>query len=173
MIFEVFKPNKKVSGHAFFVNISRDEREERFYGMQVFFRLVKQSGWNEKTSNGSFSKSFGKDGKDIYVKFGEFEIGHIIRALRTGKPWSTVHVNQKQDKTQIGIKTYTASKGTKFEKTCFSISFTQNGSDSYFISLELGEGENLRVLLEQYLALEYTNRIKGAIKYFEQTKKDK
>ena len=167
MIIEIFKPNKNVTGHAFFMELMPDLKKDK-EGLELtslFFRFVKQSGWDEKSSTGSFGSSFKKDGKDARIKLSEFEAGSIIRFLSNGKDWSTVHKSpHNKNTTQIKATTFTAGSGN-YARTCYSISIIQNGSDKYGISLEMGEGECLKKALETYLVQRYAKKTQFQLNY--------
>lgn len=73
-----FKPNKANKGHMLAFNVGDDKLPSGRTEKCVFAQVVKQSGWNEETGNGSF-----KDGEKISVKFSEFEVAAMLNALET------------------------------------------------------------------------------------------
>lgn len=75
---KLYKPNKSVKGSALSINFSAKTDKEGIKGDKSFyFQLVSQTGWDDKSGNGTF-----KDGKKIIVKFAPHEISGIIAAIR-------------------------------------------------------------------------------------------
>ena len=163
MIYQIYKPNSKNSGHAMSIQVSKDNREGKGGELQLFMSIIKQSSWNPATKTGSFSGSTKDDSKKVNVKFNEFEVGAMIRAFLRGTNESFFHTSQG-GKTQISIsKRESEYQGKKTVQ--IGIGVTKNTSLKFFISIDQKEITSLIACLEAFLQALYMQRIRASLEY--------
>lgn len=141
MRLNFYKPNKSNTGTAISFNVNQEEK-----GLSLYVSFVKQAGWNEQTRKGSFSENAKNPEKTASLKLNETEAATIIRSVRTGSKFSTVHAYQGSN-TSIMFGPYTKKTGD--QALSFSI---KKGEQSFLIGFELGEGELIAQFLENYLS---------------------
>tara|TARA_R110000851_G_scaffold172728_1_gene319028 strand:+ start:134 stop:634 length:501 start_codon:yes stop_codon:yes gene_type:complete len=153
----IFKFNPYTTGHALFVKANKDFKKD---DLQLFFHVLKQTSWDDKSKVGSCRASFGDEQKEVYVKFNEDEIGGLIRTLEKGVDTNFFH-RSASGSTQISLKIYVDKKDQKK----FSLSINKHSSIKFGISIELGEAVALKNALEEYLSCLYKSRIQKSLKY--------
>lgn len=147
MRLNFYKPNKSNTGTALSFNVvSRQTKETPENGLDLYVSFVKQASWNESTRKGSFSENAKNPEKTASLKLNETEAATIIRAVRLGTKFSTVHAYQGST-TSIMFGPYQKKNGDN----AFSFSI-KKGEQSFLIGFELGEGELIAQFLENYLA---------------------
>jgi hypothetical protein len=147
MRLNFYKPNKSNTGTALSFNVvSRQTKEAPENGLDLYVSFVKQASWNESTRKGSFSENAKNPEKTASLKLNETEAATIIRAVRLGMKFSTVHAYQGST-TSIMFGPYQKKNGDN----AFSFSI-KKGEQSFLIGFELGEGELIAQFLENYLA---------------------
>lgn len=149
MSISIYKPNAKNSGAGFSFQMGTDSKTREPI---LFVKSILQHSWNADKKQGYFKDNLNSPEKNIIVKFNEFEMGHIIHALRTRLEYSTFH-SFGEDKTSIkwspwDKKVKKSLKGPDGQwkeewKTipAFGVQFTRNGNQTFQISLEPGECE--------------------------------
>jgi hypothetical protein len=142
MRLNFYKPNRSNTGTAVSFN-TVDKKEEK--GVDLYVSFIKQAGWNDQTKKGSFSENAKNPEKTASLKFNEAEAASIIRAVRLGSKFSTVHAFQGST-TSIMFGPYQKKNGDA--ALSFSI---KKGEQSFLIGFELGEGELIAQYLENYL----------------------
>ena len=144
MRLNFYKPNKSNTGTAVSFNVAppKDANEK---GLNLYVSFVKQAGWNDETRKGSFSENAKNPEKTAALKLNETEAASIIRAVRTGSKFSTVHAYQGSN-TSIMFGPYQKKNGDN--ALSFSI---KKGEQSFLIGFELGEGELIAQYMENYL----------------------
>lgn len=155
MSISIYKPNSKNSGAGFSFQMGVDSKSKE---PTLFVKSILQHSWDANKKQGYFRDNLDNPDKNIIVKFNEFEIGHIIHAIRTRIDYSTFH-SFGDDKTNIKFspwdkkvkKSIKGQDGNWNEEwvsiPAFGIQFTRNGNQVFQVSLEPGEGE----LVSEYL----------------------
>ena len=149
MSISIYKPNSKNTGSGFSFQIGTSKNQEP----ALFIKSILQSDWDDKAKQGSFKGNLDNPDKNITVKFSEYEVGHMIHAMKTRSTYTTFHAYE-QDKTNIKFMPWDkkAKKSVKsksgewtsewVEVDAFSISFVRNGNQNFVIGLEPGENRN-------------------------------
>jgi len=151
MSFSIYKPNSKNSGCGCGFQMGIDSMKKE---PALFIKAILQHSWDANKKQGYFKDNWNNPDKNITIKFSEFEIGHIIHAMRTRTTYSTFHA-YGENKTSIKFMPWNkkSKKSVKNEKTnkwedtwvevdAFSLSFVRNGNQSFVIGLEPGETED-------------------------------
>ena len=66
----------------------------------LFVKSILQANWDSSKKQGSFRENLDNPEKNITVKFSEYEVGHIIHAMRTRCTYTTYH-SYESDRTNI------------------------------------------------------------------------
>lgn len=82
---QLFKPNAKGQGHA--VGISFNSKDGK-----IFFKFIKQTGWDEKTKRGKF-----QGGQMFNITFNATEVGGILNCIERGSTDKLFHSSGKGD----------------------------------------------------------------------------
>lgn len=90
----IYHPNKNITGFA--CSFSNSERDN-----VVFATLVKQSGWDAQSQNGTFKASLDDPTRHVNIKLSDTEISAICDCIERNRPFSSFHDNDKNPK---GIK---------------------------------------------------------------------
>lgn len=146
MRLKFYKPNKSNTGTALSFNVVQRQKEGDEKGLDLYVSFVKQASWNEQSRKGSFAENAKNPEKTASLKLNETEAATIIRAVRLGSKFSTVHAYQGAT-TSIMFGPYQKKNGDH----AFSFSI-KKGEQSFLIGFELGEGELVAQFLENYLA---------------------
>lgn len=158
-----FGGNKSKSGGALFVTFSSKEQA-------VYFRLIKQTGWNEQTSKPSFA-----GGESFNIKLSPDEAGEIIYAIRNHDEFKFYH-KFNEDVTSGSLsyyeKEYTGKDGKPHKTRGFGLT-VRKGATEVKLGLSTGSAERL----SQYLTFAF-DHIHSAIysqdkKEFEEYQKSK
>ena len=152
MSISIYKPNSKNTGSGFSFQMGVDTKSKE---PALFIKSILQHTWDSQKKQGYFKDNLDNPEKNITVKFSEFEIGHIMHAMRTRSTYTTFHA-YGEDKTSIKFMPWQkkSKKSAKNEKTgewedkwveidAFSISFVRNGNQNFVIGLEPGETEEV------------------------------
>lgn len=165
MSISIYKPNSKNTGSGLSFQIGIGKNQEP----ALFIKSILQASWDDKTKQGSFKSNIDNPDKNITVKFSEYEVGHIIHAMRTRSTYSTYHAYE-QDRTNIKFmpwdkkaKKSVKNKNGQWEDQwvpvdAFSISFVRNGNQNFVIGLEPGETETASEFLKFYLNNLFSHR---------------
>lgn len=167
MSISIYKPNAKNTGSGFSFQMGLDSKNKE---PTLFVKSILQHSWDADKKQGYFKDNQDNPDKNIAVKFSEFEIGHIIHAMRTRSTYTTFHA-YADDKTSIKFMPWEkkAKKSIKnksgqwedqwIEVPAFSISFVRNGNQNFVIGLEPGETEEvieyLRFVLRSLFEVRY------------------
>lgn len=180
MSISIYKPNSKNTGSGFSFQIGTSKNQEP----ALFIKSILQSNWNDKTKQGSFKGNLENPDKNITVKFSEYEVGHIIHAMKTRSTYTTFH-SYEQDKTNIKFMPWDkkAKKSVKLESgewgsewvevDAFSISFVRNGNQNFVIGLEPGETETAMEFLKFFLRTLFSHRFDKQILEIQKSKLNK
>ena len=159
MSISIYKPNSKNTGSGFSFQIGTSSKN---YEPALFIKSILQHSWDSNKKQGSFKGNLDNPDKNITVKFSEYEVGHIIHAMRTRSTYTTFH-SYESDKTNIKFMPWDkkAKKSVKgadgkwedqwIEVPAFSVSFVRNGNQNFVIGLEPGETETVIEFLRFYL----------------------
>lgn len=91
-MIHIYHPNKNSTGFACsFWNSDKDST--------IFATLVKQSGWDDKTQNGTFKASFEDVTKHVNIKLSDTEAAAILDCIERNRPFSSFHDNEETPKT--------------------------------------------------------------------------
>jgi len=160
MSISIYKPNSKNTGSGFSFQMGFGGKNNE---PSLFVKSILQHSWDSDKKQGYFKDNQENPDKNIAVKFSEFEIGHIIHAMRTRSTYTTFHA-YGEDKTSIKFMPWEkkAKRSFKNEKTgkwedqwvgveAFSVSFVRNGNQNFVIGLEPGETEEVVEYLKYIL----------------------
>ena len=158
-LFSIYKPNKKSTGHAMSLHISKDEKNAK--GPSLMLEMVKQSGW--VNGMGVFKQREGAKGVKTIVKLNEAESGDIIYSLEKNKSFSAFHKfgdSSKQVKiVPGGVDRKTKSKEGELVETVRRVSVgVTDGGVSFYLFLEAGESQLLVEAIRFYLNHLFHNR---------------
>lgn len=151
---QYYKPNKKNTGHAcsFWVN---DDGS-------IQTSMIKQSGWDEKIRNGTFSANKDNPMARVISKLSEIEACAIVSAIRRKTPLNLDYKGEdagfyhrsKKQVLRIGFKSmYDKENARKHTGYSFTIN-KEDAEDStskasFYIMLTHGEAEMLAIWLEK------------------------
>jgi hypothetical protein len=182
MSISIYKPTSKNTGSGFSFQMGIDSKSK---DPTLFIKSILQHSWDSTKKQGYFKDNLDNPDKNITVKFSEFEIGHIIHAMRTRSTYTTFHA-YGEDKTSIKFMPWQkkSKKSAKNEKTgkwedkwgevdAFSVSFVRNGSQSFVIGLEPGETEEVMEYLRFVLQNIFKSRFEKQQADFEKSKNKK
>ena len=116
------------------------------------YRFESQHSWNNQNKTGSFSESRNDPSKTIALKFNEFELGEIISSFNNKTAYSTFHSNEST-KTQIRLTPYEKTRGSgdfAVQVTAFGFTIVRNGSDTFKVPVDPGEGVRLVSFINHY-----------------------
>ena len=147
-MISLYHPNKSNTGSA--CSFSQNAKDGT-----IWAALVKQDTWDAEKRIGSFLGSRGNPEKHINIKLGVAEVGAILDALDRFRPFSTVHVTDKDTKS-INFSLW-LSKPDKPEDQpvpkgySFVITLTNKEDTTkktpFYIALTFGEGRLIREFL--------------------------
>tara|TARA_R110000822_G_scaffold110654_7_gene241032 strand:- start:7974 stop:8447 length:474 start_codon:yes stop_codon:yes gene_type:complete len=148
-ILSIYKPNKKVTGHAMSLKISEDNA--------LMLEIVKQSGY--ENGNGVFKQPKDKDGVKAVVKLSDFEASNIIYSIEKNKPLGLFHKtasSQKQIKFQPeGSERRVGSESVQERMVKFNIS---EGDHFYGMFLDASESQLIVEAMRYYLMFLFQTR---------------
>lgn len=177
MSLSIYKPNSSNTGAGFSFQIGLDGKTRETV---LYIKAILQHSWDSQKKQGYFKDNLENPDKNIVLKFNEFEIGHIIHALRTRNEYNTFH-SFGDDKTSIRFtpwdkivqkKQKTASgswEDAKVTIPAFGINFTRNGNQVFKIGLEPGESESVMELCRYILQRLYQQRVEKQIEQIKKT----
>lgn len=180
MSISIYKPNSKNTGSGFSFQIGISKNQEP----ALFVKSILQSNWDQDKKQGSFRENLDNPEKNITVKFSEYEVGHIIHAMRTRSTYTTYH-SYESDRTNIKFmpwdkksKKSVKNKNGEWEDAwvevpAFSLSFVRNGNQNFVIGLEPGETETVIEFLRFYLKNLFTHRFDKQILDIQKAKSKK
>lgn len=180
MSISIYKPNSKNTGSGFSFQIGISKAQEP----ALFIKSILQSNWDSNKKQGSFKGNLDNSEKNITVKFSEYEVGHIIHAMRTRCTYTTYH-SYSSDRTNIKFMPWAkkAKKSMKnkdgewedqwIEVPAFSLSFVRNGNQNFVIGLEPGETETVIEFLKFYLKTLFSHRFDKQIIDIQRAKEKK
>lgn len=141
----------------------------------VYASILKQSGWDEKSGNGTFKASLDDKTQSVTVKLSDLEVAAILDCIERGRPFSTYHDGDSAKQIQFvpWFSKTPVDEGKKPEQRGFSFSVTStlvNGEESakhsFYIGLKFEEARLLREYLVNALHSHYnTLRINTAAQY--------
>ena len=151
-LFSIYKPNKKSTGHAMSLHISKDN--EKTKGPSLMLEMVKQSGW--VNGRGVFKHPQGAEGIKTVVKLNEAESADIIYSLEKNKSFSAFHKfgeTSKQVKmVPSGVDRKTKSKEGETSESVRRVSLgVTDGGVPFYLFLEAGESQLLIESIRFYL----------------------
>lgn len=139
-MIQFYKPNNKVTGHAFSLKL---------VGNAFIFTLLKQAN-TSTDKKGNFAPNRKQPGKEINVKINLTEACSILSSIKTNSRFSTVHDNKPKNKT-VGIlfEPYFRGAPDAQEQVGYSFRVNETSKDpngikaSYIIGFTFGEAELL------------------------------
>lgn len=146
-MLHIYHPNKGITGFACsFWNSDRDDT--------VFATLVKQSGWDDASGNGTFKASFNDPNRHVNIKLSDTEVAAILDCIERNRPFSSFHDGDQSPKTikfEPWMSKATADEPAVIKGYSFSIS-VGNKQDStskiaYYIGLTFPEARLIREYL--------------------------
>ena len=173
MSISIYKPNSKNTGSGFSFKIGSSKNNDP----ALFITSILQHSYDKDKRQGYFKDNQDNPDKTINLKFSEFEVGHILYAMRTRSTYKTFHA-YGEDKTSIKFMPWAkkAKQSSKnkdgawvdewVEVPAFSVSFVRNGSQNFVIGLEPGETETVMEFLKFFLTELFSARRQREIDYF-------
>ena len=151
-LFSIYKPNKKATGHAMSLHISKDRESPK--GPALMLEMVKQSAW--VNGRGVFKHPEGAKGIKTVVKLNEAESADIIYSLEKNKPFSAFHkfgdASKQVKLVPSGVDRKTQSKDGETVETVRRVSLgVTDGGTPFYLFLEAGESQLLIESLRFYL----------------------
>ena len=177
MSLSIYKPNSSNSGAGFSFQIGLDAKSRENV---LYIKSILQHTWDSQKKQGYFKDNLNNPDKNIVLKFNEFEIGHIIHAIRTRTEYNTFH-SFGNDKTSIRFtpwdkivkkKQKTASgswEDTNVTVDAYGVNFTRNGNQVFKIGLEPGEAEAVMELCRYILSRLFEQRVEKQIEQIRKT----
>ena len=172
MSISLYKPNAKNAGCAFSFQYGVTKNQEPC----LFMKAIQQHGWDSNKKIGNFSSNRDDPSKNLSLKFNEFECGSLLSAFNRRYEFNTFHTYE-ENKTTIKVSPWDKKikvsslnpETRKIEQRdqiipAFGISVTRNGTDTFKISLEPGEVEAVKALINVILERIYSHRIEEQIK---------
>lgn len=168
MSLHFYHPNKSSTGSAcsFADSLNND---------CVYASILKQSGWDEKSGNGTFKASLEDKTMSVTVKLSDLEIAAILDCIERGRPFSTYHDGDSAKQIQFTpwFSKIPVDEGKKPEQRGFSFSVTStivagenSAKHSFYIGLTFPEARLLREYLINSLNSHVnTIRTKAASQY--------
>ena len=158
-LFSIYKPNKKSSGHAMSIHISKEVDKSK--GPSLMLEMVKQSGF--VNGRGVFKHPEGSKGIKTVVKLNETECADIVYSLEKNKSFSAFHKfgdSSKQVKiVPSGVDRKTKSKDGEVVESVRRVSLgVTEGGTAFYLFLEAGESQLVIEALRFYLNLLFTTR---------------
>ena len=179
MSISIYKPNSKNSGSGFSFQMGIESKNKE---PALFIKSILQHSWDAEKKQGYFKDNVDNPDKNITVKFSEFEIGHILHAMRTRSTYTTFHA-YADDKTSIKFmpwqkKSKSSAKNPQtgkwedkwIEIDAFSVSFVRNGNQNFVIGLEPGETEEVMEYLKFVLQSLFRTRFAKEQAEFEKSR---
>jgi lysyl-tRNA synthetase class I len=154
-MLHIYHPSPSVKGFA--ASFWYSDRDDA-----VFATLIKQSGWDSNTQNGTFKESLKDPNKHINIKFNFTEVAAILDCIDRNRPFTTVHDSEKSSKS-INFVPYIPKSKNPEEKSVqsgfsFSITVTDkenNSKNSFYIALKYHEAREVREFLIFFFFLHF------------------
>lgn len=151
-----FKPNPSSTGSMLSIRAGKSKNGA---DMIMFFQIIKQDSWSQKTRTGSFSKSMKDPSKKTSVMFNMTEVAGLVNTLKRRNEQFSVFHKTAAGSSQISLSFRAEEQnGEKKSPAGFFLSIKKGEQVTRF-SLTVSEGEQLRSLLESALAVECTRLI--------------
>lgn len=149
-----YKPNSKNSGAAFQISIGKTN--------ELFFKLIKQSGWDDVKKRGSFKDNVNSPQKSMASKLNALEAASIINSINSKIEFKTYHKSKNQNlMISFGLM---LDKATNQEKG-FSLRILKeeaaNSVDKIQFSMGFYPNEALllKMFLEEYIKLSFEQEV--------------
>ena len=152
MPIHFYHPNKRVSGFA--ASFWYSDRDDA-----VFATILKQSGWDENSQNGTFKASVNDPNKKVNVKLSFTEVAGILDCIERNRSFSQYHDSDEKPK-QIGFSAWMSKpfsdmdgKEVPAKQSGFSFTVTvldkqdKTQKNAFFIGLTFAEARELREFL--------------------------
>ncbi len=144
----LFHPNKSNTGSA--CSFSQNSKDG-----QIYATIIKQSSWDEAKRIGGFVESRNDPLKHINIKLAPHEVGAILDSLDRFRPFSTVHVSEKDTKSiNFGLwipKPATPDVKSEPKGYSFTINLTDKEDSTkkigFYIALTFAEARLIREFL--------------------------
>lgn len=151
MRLNIYKPNSKNAGCACGFQVGEDSN--------LYITAVQQLTWDDSTKKGTFASKIPK--KNICTKFNEFEAGTMLYAIQEYTEASFFH-STPENKTQISLKPWVKNQSAidaaiqsgrqpPAPNKAWGLSFTRNSADKFLLSIEAGEMQVIKRLLELFI----------------------
>jgi hypothetical protein len=151
-MIHIYHPNKAVKGFA--CSFWFSDRDNC-----IFATILKQSGWDDKTQNGTFKASMTDPTKKVNIKLSFIEIGGILDCIERNRPFSQYHDSDASPK-QISFspwmaKAWTDASDVVHPATQSGFSFSVSVIDkqdttqknAFYIGLSFAEARYIREFL--------------------------
>ena len=145
-MIQFYKPNPKVTGTAGSFWLNNDG--------SIMSSMIKQDSWDSQKRVGSFSKNKDNPQGKAIVKFSTAEVGGIVDALESDRPFSAYHSSKNQI-TKINFGPYVSKKEGKQIGFSYSINKEEKEDSTnkigFIIGFNYGEGRLLKEFLLEVL----------------------
>lgn len=152
MAIHIYHPSKTVKGSA--ASFWYSSRENC-----VFATILKQSGWDEASQNGTFKDSMDDENKRVNIKLSAVEVGSILEVIDKNREFKTYHDNEVSPKTIAFIPWVKddVQKGFTFS---VNVANKQDStqSKSFFIGLNFGEARLIKEYLTYSLCVSFISK---------------
>jgi len=141
-----YKPNSKNSGAAFQISIGKTN--------ELFFKLIKQSGWDDVKKRGSFKDNVNSPQKSMASKLNALEAASIINSINSKIEFKTYHKSKNQNlMISFGLM---LDKATNQEKG-FSLRILKE--IQFSMGFYPNEALLLKMFLEEYIKLSFEQEV--------------
>jgi len=141
-MIHIYHPNKSVKGFA--CSFWYSEKDST-----IFATLIKQSGWDEQSQNGTFKDSLNDPTKKVNVKLDYVEAAAILDCVERNRPFKAFHDNEESPKS-IAFTPWMQGEGTAATQRGYSFSITVGSKqdsafkNSFYIGLTFAEARLIR-----------------------------
>lgn len=167
-MLHIYHPNKNVSGFA--CSFWFSDRDDT-----LFATLIKQSGWDEKTENGSFKASLEDPTKKVSIKLGYVEAAAILDCIERNRPFKTFHDNEQSPKNIAFTPWMQTGESATQRGFSFSVSIPNkenaNEKNSFYIGLTFAEARLIREFLVYIIHRHFQTMLDNQARYLNRQSK--
>lgn len=158
-MIQLYHPNKSNTGSA--ASFWFSERDN-----VVYATILKQSGWDDKSRNGTFKASMADPLKKTNIKFSFVEVCGILDSIERNRSFSSYHDNEDFSKSikfePYLDKTSNAAKGSSFSVLVKNKQDTST-SNSFLIGFTFAEARYIREFLVYCLHKKFDNKTQNSV----------
>jgi hypothetical protein len=143
-VLHIYHPNKSVKGFA--ASFWYLDKED-----SVFATLIKQAGWDNATSTGTFKDSLQDPNKKVNIKLSFTEVAAILDCVERNRPFSNYHDFDEKPKTIKFEPWFTTGENPVQRGYSFSIVVGDKQDSTvknpFYIGLTFAEAREIREFL--------------------------